>query len=341
MARRPSGLKGGSTNLTCRHCNSPIDGLEMVNVSPDSITPDTLFNCPYCGNWFYPEIGLLHSLFQGGEVEDVYFGRPLSLGGRALTNFTGVKVGETRPVPMHNLHSGYEYEAVFLKGANRKGVEKEDYLDFDLAGGYNRANLGEDVLVTLVKTESTNLAINASLHNDTSNGGSISTGDELDIIYTATLAYGGVTNPPWIDLLVEAQSAIREDLPLSALPLLRSAVDNCLIRQAYLYLVWNRSNSQIAHEEVMNFADEGYDPNRIDIAKTGLKELSGERLTDGPYDTLWAEFSKVVNERDSIIHSEMESRLNPPDQDSVKEFYDTTVSLLVATYDLLWNYNTN
>lgn len=333
------GARGGSTNLACRHCDTPVDILDMLSVDTGGLAPNKLFGCPHCGSGFFPEIGVLHTLFQDGDVDTVYFGRPLTPGGTAIQDLNHVSVGETRPVRMHNLYTGYEYTAVFLQGAHRKGVEKSDWLDFTPAGGYNRATLGDDILVNLVPTEPTDIAINATLQEDANGSGPIDVGDELEIVYTATVAPSEATNPPWIELLMEAQAAIREDLPLTAIPLLRSAVDNCLIRQAYLYLVWNRSKREEAFQEVEDLADEGYDPNRHDIAKQGLESWSGVRLTNGPYASLWSEFSEVVDRRDSIIHSEMESSLEPLNQETARELYDTTVSLLVGAYDLFWNHD--
>lgn len=331
------GARGGPTNLTCRHCHTPVDILDMLPVNTAELTPNKLFGCPHCGSGFFPDIGVLHTLFQDGDIDNVYFGRPLTPGGTAIKDLNHVSVGETRPVRMHNLYTGYEYNAIFLQGAHKKGVDEQDWQDFDLAGGYNRATLG-DVLINLVRTEPTDIAINATLQENADNSGPIGIGDELEIVYTATVAPSEATNPPWIELLMEAQAAIREDLPLTAIPLLRSAVDNCLIRQAYLYLIWNRPDRDKAFQEVEDLANEGYDPNREDIAKQGLEKWSGVRLTNGPYANLWSEFSEVVHRRDSIIHSEMDSSLEPLDQDTARELYDTTVSLMVGAYDLFWHH---
>jgi len=82
-----------------------------------------------------------------------------------------------------------------------------------------------------------------------------------------------------------------------------------------------------------------YDPDRITIAKHGLKQATGTRLTDGPYGALWADFSKIVDERDAIIHSETATELAHPDQSTAIDFYNTTVSLLVAAYDLFGFHN--
>ena len=330
--------QAGSTNLTCRHCNTPIDLLDMPSIDMANIAPNNLFCCPHCGSGFFPEIGVLHTLFREGDINDIYFGQPLTLGGTAIQDLNHVSVGETQPVQMHDLYEGYEYTAIFLQDAHKEGVEKSNWEDFDLAGGYNRATLGGNILINLIRTNPTDIAINATLETNSDDSEPIKIGDRLAITYTATVAYSEATNPPWIELLIEAQAAIREDLPLTAIPLLRSAVDNCLIRQAYLYLIWNRPNRGTALREVEDIADGDYEPNRHDIAKQGLENWSGVRLTNGPYADLWSDFSEVVRRRDSIIHSEMESSLEPLDQDTARDLYDTTISLLVGAYDLFWHY---
>jgi hypothetical protein len=162
--------------------------------------------------------------------------------------------------------------------------------------------------------------------------------EPLEVVYAATTQLDGVTNPPWIDLLQEAQEAIRQGNTLAALPVLRSAVDNCLIRQMFVYQIWEGHDQESARQWIEDLEDD-YDPNRITIAKHGLERATGTRLTDGPYGALWANFSKVVDERDAIIHSETATELTHPDQSTAVDFYNTTVSLLVAAYDLFGFHN--
>lgn len=334
----PSDAKMGSTNLACHHCDTPLDLLEMRAVNPTDLNPDSLFKCPYCPSWYYPEIGLLHSLRGDGQVEKEYFGMPLSLGGTRKRDFNHVDVGEHRTVQIHSLEPGYEYNSIYLLGAHREGVDKENWLNFEPAGFQNRAILGESVLISLFRTESTEIAINATLREDRKSRFPIDYGDTLDVVYAATTQLNGVTNPPWIDLLQEAQQAIRQGNTLAALPVLRSAVDNCLIRQMFIYLVWDGYDRDSAQDWIDDLEDD-YDPNRITIAKHGLKQATGRRLTNGPYANVWDDFSQVVEKRDAIIHSETSSALTHLDQSTAVEFFNTTVSVLVAAYDLFGFHN--
>lgn len=334
MSIIPSGMKMGSTNLACRHCDTALDLLEMRAVNASNITPDALFPCPYCSSGYYPEIGLLHTLYGDGQVKKEYFGTPLSLGGTQKRDLNHVDVGEHRPVQMHSLEPGYEYDSIYLLGGHRDGVDEDDWLSFELAGAQNQATLGEDVLISLLRTEATEIAINATLREDRASNFPVDLGDSLEIVYAATTQLDGVTNPPWIDLLQEAQEAIRQGNTLAALPVLRSAVDNCLIRQMFIYLLWEGHDHESARQWIEDLEDD-YEPNRVTIAKHGLEQVTGTRLTNGPYANLWGNFSQVVEERDTIIHSETSSLLTHPSQSTAVDFYNTTVSLLVATYDLL------
>lgn len=333
MSILPSDAKMGSTNLTCRHCGISLDILEMRVINAENITPNALLRCPYCSSGYYPEIGVLHTLRGEGRIEKDYFGHPVSLGGTQKRDLNHVNVGENRPVKMHSLEPGYEYNSIYLLGAHRKGVDEEDWLSFNLAGARNRATLGGSVLISLFRTEPTEISINATLQEDRKPGFPINFGDGLEIVYTATTQLKKATNPPWVELLQEAQEAIREGNTLAAIPLLRSAVDNCLIRQMLLYLIWDGHNHKSAWKWIEELED-NYTPNRITVAKHGLERVTGTRLTNGPHANLWADFSQVVNERDSIIHSETASVLTRPDQSTAVDFYNTTVSLLVASYDM-------
>lgn len=289
-------------------------------------------------SYYYPEIGLLHTLQGEGQIEKEYFGYPVSLGGTQKRDLNHVTVGEHRPVKMHSLEPGYEYDFIYLRGGHREGIKKENWLPFDLVGAQNRATLGGSALISLLRTGPTEIAINATLREDRESGFPIDFGDRLEVVYDATTQLEDVTNPPWIDLLQEAQEAIRNGNTLAALPVLRSAVDNCLIRQLFIYLIWDGHTHESAQQWIEDLED-GYDPNRITVAKHGLDEVTGERLTDGPYANLWADFSQVVDERDAIIHSETASELSQLDQSTAVDFYNTTVSLLVAAYDLFGFHN--
>lgn len=180
MSIIPSGAKMGSTNLACRHCDTALDLLEMRAVNASNLTPDALFQCPYCSSWYYPEIGLLHSLYGDGQIETEYFGTPLSLGGTQKRDLNHVEVGEHRPVEMHSLEPGYEYDSIYLLGAHRDGVDEDDWLSFESAGGQNRALLGDNVLISLLRTDATEIAINATLREKRASSFPIGLGDTLE-----------------------------------------------------------------------------------------------------------------------------------------------------------------
>jgi len=304
----PPDAKMGSTNISCRHCDTQIDLVDMRTLDPNRITPDGLMACPYCSCTFYPGIGLLHSLYRNREADGEYFGLPLSIGGAKQKGLNRVEVGKHQPITMSNLKEGYEYDSVFLLGAHRSGVDEENWLPYHPAGSQNRANLGDDVLISLLQTGNTEIAITASLQDGQGGTSPIGLGDELDVVYDATTRFEGVTNPTWVDLLIEAQDAIREGNTLAALPVLRSAVDNCLIRQAFIHQIWVGEDHQGARDWIENL--ESHEPNRITIANHALEETTGTKLAESEYSDLWEEFDQIVVERDAIIHSETASNLH-------------------------------
>ena len=332
MNSRTSGISGGGVNLSCRHCDSRIDILDFPSLQPSSMEPDQFVICPYCKSGFTLDTGVLQTLYRTGDVEQNYFNFPLTPGGRQIDDLNGVKVGETRPVPMHNIHEGCEYTSLFIAGASRKGVDEKNWLPFEIADSQNQARLGNDLLITIVRTGPTNLAINASLREDRGGQGPLNFGDEIDVPYRATVSHREVTNPTWIDLLVDAQHAIQDDNLLAAIPLLRSAVDNCLIRQMIIYYRWEGHDLDSAIDQVNDLENDYL--NRYTIAKHGLEEASGTPLTSSPYAELWDDFDDVVQERDSIIHCETDPHLEKPAEAEVIDLFNTTVAVLIATYEL-------
>lgn len=332
MNAQTSGISAGGVNLSCRHCNSMIDILDFPKLQPESMEPDQFVVCPYCQSGFTLDTGVLQTLYRTGNVEGNYFNIPLTPGGRQIDDFNGVKVGETRPVPMNNIHDGCEYTSLFITGASREGVEEENWLPFEIADAQNQARLGDNLLITVVRTGPTNLSINATLREDRDGQGPLNLGDEIDVTYRATVSHREVTNPTWIDLLVDAQHAIQEDNLFAAIPLLRSAVDNCLIRQMIIYYRWEGHDLDSAIDEADDL--EKRNLNRYTIAKHGLEEASDTRLTSGPYAQLWNDFDDVVQQRDSIIHCETDPYLEEPDETEVIDLFNTTVAVLVAAYEL-------
>jgi hypothetical protein len=309
-----------------------VDLLDFPGLQPNSMEPDQFVVCPYCQSCFTLDTGVLQTLHRTGDVEGNYFNIPLTPGGRQIDDFNGVNVGETRPVPMNKIHEGCEYTSLFITGASRKGVDEENLLPFEIADSLNQAQLGDNILITVVRTGPTNLAINATLREDRDGQGPLNFGDEIDVSYLATVSHRGVTNPTWIDLLVDAQHAIQEGNLLAAIPLLRSAVDNCLIRQMILYYRWEGHDLDSAIDKA-NDLENGY-LNRYTIAKHGLQEASGTQLNSGPYSQLWDDFDEVVQQRDSIIHCETDPYLEEPEEADAVELFNTTVAVLLAAYDL-------
>jgi hypothetical protein len=332
-----SELSAGNTNLTCPQCEDRIDTLHLQPTG-ESINPDTYLVCPYCETWFFPENGLLYTLYKLDG--NAYFGFPFALGGSKMRNLTTVTVGETRRHIVNDLFSGDEFETVQLLGAERKDASGDNRLPIErLDDSYTRASLGESVLVALHPIGPQEIVVTANLQEKADSV--VETGDELEVVYDAKLSRANGTNPAWVDLLREAEQAILRGNLISAVPLLTSAVDGGLFRLISLYYVLNGCDQGEAGNRIREkFGDKYGNVYSKDLAKDALNEITGSSLTDahGPYGTLWHEFHGEHGNRgfrNAVIHPGDES-LEEIDRESVIEWFNISVSLIIGGFELLW-----
>ena len=333
-----TGFRAGNTNLTCPQCEKRIDKLH-INPRGGSIDPDTPLSCPYCFELFFAENGLLYTLHEMDG--DVYFGFPFALGGGQMRNFTTVTVGETSRHVVNNLFAGDEFETVQILGAERKEASGDDRLPLERLGdSYTRVSLGDSALIAVLPVGPDELVVTASLDGDADDS-EIKVGDELEVLYDAKLTRRSAVNPPWIDLLREAEQAILRGNHISAVPLLVSAIDGGLYRAIYLYYLVNDHDPDGADERIKNrFGNRDGEVYTDDLAKDALKEITGETLSDahGPYGKLWAEFcgdGGYQGFRHIVIHPGRDP-LDAVEREAVINWFNISVSLILGGFELLW-----
>lgn len=326
----------GSTNLTCPSCRQRVDPLVFQDVDPAAVgISDRLF-CPVCNTPFWPENGFLltFALHEG----DHYYGIPLSLGGTSKKDYTDVAIGETRRSRIHSLYDVYELEKIGLRGAHRTAVkDEEDWLELEpLYNPYTQVSLGGEVLISLAQISSTDIAISANLQQDRPEAVQLDPGDKIDILYNAAMQLTAATDPPWLLNLREAEAAIRRRNTTPALPLLIATFDNLLYRQVYLLLRNRGFDDGDAINRIETLAGSGH-VRRKDLASDVLEALVGERLTDGRYDTEWAAFMQLKNDRNQIIHPTGAATVAPPSEAEAVEAFNQTVDMMLCVFDLCWN----
>lgn len=336
----PSGSKAGATNLTCPHCQHRYDILEIELLDPTNMSPDTYSICGKCNSWFFPDNAVLET-YHNLDEDSGYLTAPLSAGAGELENTTRTCVGEERTHRMHNLFDGYVFHIVRLQNVHRKGVNKGNQLDIDLLGDtYSRVELGQAVVVSVDINNEQELSITANIREDAPSGVNVNSGDEISVYYVVSVNLDSVRDPPWIDLLRECKRAVSQDNFISAIPLLKSSLDNALYRQIYTYYRWQENGSNEAHQKIREeFGNKNGELYTKDLAKDAFKQISGTSLcaAKGPYGDEWNRFwgeGGVRSARNDIIHPDGGS-LDHIGRNKIVEWFNLTMNLILGSYDLL------
>lgn len=341
----PPGAEVGATNLTCPNCEQRLGVVQLLrhfdqqNIPLQSITPNSYTHCPACGALFFPENAFLVCLADIAGTGDSYRSYPFGVAGSQGVNHTHVTVGETTETKLNNLYHGYEIErgSLLLKGAERAEAEEDERLPIDQhEESYTRATLADIVLVSVTQIAPRKVLITANLREDEAEQDAIATGDEITLIYQQNLLQREATDPPWIQLLREAKTAINRGDPLAAVPLLVSAVDNCLYRQIYLHYRWQGHDHSQAIKAVKQYRSTDK-IRRKDLARDALEDISGMRLTahDDPYFDEWDQFQTVLQQRHDIVHP-TEDPVPEIDIDTAVDWFNLTVDLILGYFDLVW-----
>lgn len=335
-----SGLQGGDTNLTCPQCKYRYDILEIELVDPGRMSPNTYSPCGNCGGWFFPDNAVLET-YSNLDDDSGYITGPFSAGAGEMTNVTLTNVGWEKTHRMSDIFEGYAFHIVRLENVHREKVSKDEWLELERIGdSYSRAELGQGVIVSVDVNDRHELSITADIREDAPEIVEVECGDGIAVQYVVSVYLDAVTDAPWIDLLRECKRAVHQDNLISAVPLLLSALDNALYRQVYTYYRWQGHGSKEAHQAIRDeFGDEEDDLYTKDLAKDALQDIVGTSLSEarGPYGEEWHEFwdyGGVRSARNNIIHPD-EGSLDEIDRDTVVEWFDLTVNLILGSYDLL------
>lgn len=341
-----SSVKGGDTNLTCPHCQHRYDTLEIELVEPDQMSPNTYSPCRNCGGLFFPDNAVLetyHNL-DGGSG---YIAVPLSAGAGEITNHTHTYIGKERKHKMNNLFDGYAFHIVRLQNVYREGVEEGNRLDTSLIGNsYSRSQLGQAVIVSVDINNTQELSITADIREDVPDTINVEYGDEITVQYAVSVNLDSVTDAPWIDLLRECKRAVSQGNLISAIPLLLSSLDNALYRQVYTYYRWQGHEDSDAHQEIrQDFGNKDNELYTKDLAKDAFQDITGTSLcaARGPYGEEWNEFwgeGGVRTTRNDIIHPDG-GDLDVIDRDTIVEWFDLTMNLILGAYSLIRNHRYN
>lgn len=338
-----SGLQGGDTNLTCPQCQYRYDILEIEMLDPGRMSPNTYSPCGNCGGWFFPDNAVLET-YSNLDDESGYITVPFSAGAGEMTNNTRTSIGYERTHKMSNLFEGYAFHIVRLEDVHRENVSQDEWLDLEPIGdSYSRAELGQAVIVSVDANDRHELSITADIRDNGDEITEVECGDEIAVQYAVSVYLDAVTDAPWIDLLRECKRAVHQDNLISAVPLLLSALDNALYRQVYTYYRWQGHGSEDAHQTIRDkFGNEDDDLYTKDLAKDALQDITGTSLSDarGPYGEEWHEFwgdEGVRSARNQIIHPDGGS-LNEVGRNTVVEWFDLTMNLILGSYDLLRDY---
>jgi len=324
--------KAGATNLTCPQCETPIDFLDIQRNNLQDISPNRLFPCPYCPARFWPENGFLCQLYES-IGEQAYFGLPLSLGGASTGNYTDVQVGYSKEHEQHNLDRGYHIETITLQSAKLANSNQE-LTPQSLDGAFTRASLGDSVLLTIVPTDSVSVAINATLRDKGEEGNPVSTGDQIDVQYTYVKAPTSGKNPPWIDLLREAENSIRRKNTLAMYPLLVSSLDNFLARQMILYYRWQGQTLDEAETKLDSYGVRN-GPSRYQIVKNIFSDTHGVKLPDSCYSEEWEWFCNMNRTRNGVVHPDTEPMESVSRNEAI-ECFNKTMDLMIKIFDFIW-----
>lgn len=335
-----SGVQAGDTNLTCPHCQHRYDIMEIESVNPHQMSPNTYSPCRNCNGLFFPDNAVLET-YHNLDGDSGYLTVPYSVGAGEITNVTTTRIGQARLHKMNRLFDGYAFHIVRLQNVHREDVDEDDWLDTKLIGdAYSRSDLGQAVLVSVDANNRHELAITANIREDASEKIDIDFGDEIAVQYVVSVTLDSVTDAPWIDLLRECKRAVAQDNLKSAVPLLLSALDNALYRQVYTYYRWQGQELNEAHRRIRDeFGDSDGDLYTKDLAKDALKQITGQSLcaARGPYGHEWNEFwssGGVRTTRNEIIHPDNGS-LDNLDRETMIEWFDLTMNLILGSYDLI------
>lgn len=237
------------------------------------------------------------------------------------------------PPPSTACLGDYTIRSANLQGAERKNVEDEDRLPISpVYDSYEQAKLGESVLVSLAQLAPDRLVVSATLLDD---GGVISKGDELDVLYEMEQILPDASRPPWVELFEAARAAIRGENSLAPLPLLISGFDNYIFRQLLLRAIWEGDSPSEAYTRLEQYNSGGH-LNRYDLAEDGCSDIVGTEVGNSQYATSWQQFrDDIINARHEVVHPTSDVSIDTLSREDAISLYDQTLDFCVDMYDFI------
>lgn len=319
-----------NANLKCPSCGDQFSSLNVSNRADELELSSKSLRCTSCWEHCYPENALLNYI--ESNKSDGLFGVSLSLGGHGALGLTHIEIGETQEHQSISLVEGATIDSVHLIGA-RKAEDQDLELSINhLGSSFVRFSIDDAVLINVtVSGDGSELVFSSSLRDDSHTEFDI--GDRIDIKYRYVIAIPGIQNPPWVDLLREAESAIRKNETISALPLMISAFQNLLFRQVSLSLR-ERGLGDYHIRRILEYHSGSRRLRWRDIAKEGLEDVGGKRLTHSDYQEEWQTYDNLRQHRDDIIHPDITDDVQKPTRKEAIDYFTGTIGLMLGVYEI-------
>lgn len=319
-----------TSNLQCPNCDEQFSSLTISNRVDELDLSKKSLRCSSCWEESYPEDALLNHI--NSTKDDGLFGVPLSIGGHGALGIDFIEVGQTTEHDSVSLVEGAVIDSIHLLGA-RKGDEQEfDFEIKDVASSLTSFSLEDAVLISVMpKNGGSGILFSSALRDEDQSD--FEFGDRIDVKYRYVIAIPGIQNPPWVDLLREAETAIRKGNTVSSLPLLISAFQNHLFRQASLTIREKGLNDR----QVRRILEHHSGRKRLKwrpIAKEGLESIAGKRLSHHDYQEEWQKYDDLRHFRDDIVHPNITDEVDELSREDAIEYFAATMELMLDVYEI-------
>lgn len=319
-----------TSNLQCPSCDETFSSLTIPSRVDEIEISTKSLRCNSCWNECYPENALLNHI--SSTQADGLFGVPLSIGGHGALSIDFIEIGQTTEHDSASLADGAVIDSIHLLGARKSDDHDFEFEIKNVDSSFTRFSLDDAVLVSVApKDNGSGLVFSATLRDEDQT--EFELGDQLEIKSRYVVAIPGIHNPPWVDLLREAETAIRNGNTTSSLPLLISAFQNNLFRQASLTIREKGLNDK----QVRRILEYHCGSSRLQwrsIAKEGLEAIAGKRLSHSDYQEEWQKYDDLRNLRDDIIHPNITDEVDELSREDAIEYFAATVELMLDVYEI-------
>jgi hypothetical protein len=319
-----------NSNLKCPGCGEQFSSLTVAKRSDELELSSKSLQCTSCWESCYPENALLNYI--ESSKSDGLFGISTSLGGHGALGLTHIEIGETQEHDSISLVEGASIDSVHLTAARKAEDQDLDFKINHLGSSFTRFSIDDAVLINVtVSGDGSDLIFSSSLRDDSHD--EFDMGDRIDLKYRYVIAIPDIQNPPWVDLLREAESAIRKNETISALPLTISAFQNLLYRQVSLSFR-ERGFEDYHIRRVLQFHSDSQRLRWRNIAKEGLEDVGSKRLTHSDYRKEWQTYDNLRQHRDDIIHPDIMDDVQKPTRQEAIDYFTGTLELMLDVYNI-------